>query len=67
MKKNVFLIAVLAVAMLFSNEISAQKFRGLDKSPADIAVFRTKEAGVKTKIVYSRPQLKGNFGSLICS
>ena len=59
MKKNVFVLAVLAVAMLFSSEISAQKFRGLDKSPADIALYRTKADGVKAKVVYSRPQLKG--------
>lgn len=59
MKKNVLVIAVLAVAMLFSNEISAQKFRGLDKSPADKVLYRTKADGVKAKVVYSRPQLKG--------
>lgn len=59
MKKNVFVIAVLAVAMLFSNEISAQKFAKLDKSPADIALYKTKADGVKAKIVYGRPQLNG--------
>jgi hypothetical protein len=59
MKKNVLLIAIFAVAMLFSSEISAQKFAKLDKSPLDKAMYRTKADGVKTKIVYSRPQLKG--------
>lgn len=59
MKKNVFVIAVLAVAMLFSSEISAQKFRGLDKSPLDKVLYQTKADGVKAKVVYSRPQLKG--------
>jgi hypothetical protein len=59
MKKNVFVIAVLAVAMLFSNEISAQKFRGLDKSPADIAMYSTKADGPIMKVIYSRPQLNG--------
>ncbi len=61
MKKNVFLIAVLAVVMLFSNKISAQKFSGLDKSPMDIASFpishRVSDKDIK--VVYSRPQLKG--------
>jgi hypothetical protein len=59
MKKNVFVIAVLAVAMLFSTEISAQSFRGLDKSPADIAMYSTKADGPVMKVIYSRPQLKG--------
>ena len=59
MKKNVFVLAVLAIAMLFSSEISAQKFSDLDKSPVDITLYKTKKEGVKTKIVYSRPQLKG--------
>jgi hypothetical protein len=57
MKKNVLVIAVLAVAMLFSNEISAQKFSKLDKSPLDKVVFKSKSGDVKAKVVYSRPQL----------
>ncbi len=59
MKKNVLVIAVFAVAMLFSNGISAQKFRGLDKSPLDQVSYRTKADGVTAKVIYSRPQLKG--------
>jgi hypothetical protein len=59
MKKNVFLIAIFAVAMLFSNETTAQKFRGLDKSPLDVAMYSTKADGPIMKIIYSRPQLKG--------
>jgi hypothetical protein len=59
MKKNVLVIAILAVVMLFSNEISAQKFPALDKSPADIALFPRRSANKVTKIVYGRPQLKG--------
>lgn len=59
MKKNVFLIAVFAIAVLFSNESTAQKFRGLDKSPADIAMYSTKADGPVMRIIYSRPQLKG--------
>jgi len=45
--------------MLFSNETNAQKFRGLDKSPADIAMYSTKADGPIMKVIYSRPQLKG--------
>ena len=59
MKKNVLIIALFAVAVLFSNETTAQKFRGLDKSPADIAMFSTKADGAIAKVIYSRPQLKG--------
>ena len=59
MKKNILVIAVFVVAVLFSNDLTAQKFPGLDASPADKALYRTKADGVKTKIVYSRPQLKG--------
>ena len=58
MKKNVLVIALFAVAVLFSNETTAQKFSGLDKSPADIAMFSSKEDGTVAKVVYSRPQLK---------
>jgi hypothetical protein len=59
MKKNVLVIAMFAIAVLFSNETTAQSFRGLDKSPADIAMYRTKADGPVMKVIYSRPQLKG--------
>ncbi|MDB0601124.1 hypothetical protein PL373_08190 [Tenacibaculum maritimum] len=32
MKKRILALVVLAVTILFSNEITAQKFAGLDKS-----------------------------------
>ena len=61
MKKNVLVIAILAVAMLFSQESKAQKFADLDKSPMDVASFPTsyKISDKLVKIAYSRPQLKG--------
>ena len=59
MKKNILLCAFFTFALLFSNETTAQKFPDLDKSPADIALYKTKADGVIAKIVYSRPQLKG--------
>ncbi|WP_298365361.1 DUF2911 domain-containing protein [uncultured Lutibacter sp.] len=61
MKKNVFLIAVMAIVLLFTNELSAQKFAKLDKSPMDAAAFPTsyKESNKTIKVIYSRPQLKG--------
>ncbi|GGG94001.1 hypothetical protein GCM10011416_09050 [Polaribacter pacificus] len=60
MKKNVLIIAFLAIAGLFSTEATAQKFENkLDKSPADIALYKTKADGVIAKVIYGRPQLKG--------
>ena len=59
MKKNVLVIAFLAIAVLFSNETNAQKFPKMDKSPLDMAMLSTKKDGVVAKVVFSRPQLKG--------
>ncbi|MDA8595816.1 DUF2911 domain-containing protein [Flavobacteriaceae bacterium] len=56
MKKMIFL-AVMAIGMLFTGDVQAQKYPGLDKSPADIATFPRKSPVVK--VVYGRPQLKG--------
>ena len=59
MKKNVLVIALFAVAVLFSNETTAQKFNKLDKSPMDAASFPSdyKISNKIVKVVYSRPQL----------
>ena len=61
MKKNVLFIAVLAIVMLFTNEMTAQKFAKLDKSPMDAAAYPVsyKESNKMVKAIYSRPQLKG--------
>lgn len=60
MKKLVTLI-VIAIALVFTTEITAQEFSGLDKSPADIASYPSsyKVSDKLIKVVYSRPQLKG--------
>lgn len=58
MKKSIFAIVVFAITVLFTNDISAQKFSGLDKSPADISLYPRK-GNTEIKVVYSRPQLKG--------
>jgi len=49
------------MTLIFSTEAEAQKFSGLDKSPADIASFPSsyKVAQKSVKVTYSRPQLKG--------
>jgi len=61
MKKNVLVVAVLAMVLMFSQEMFAQKFAKLDKSPMDGAAYPSsyKESNKMVKIVYSRPQLKG--------
>ncbi|MEL4308040.1 DUF2911 domain-containing protein [Joostella sp. CR20] len=59
MKKTIFALLFTAVA-LFSTQVEAQKFSGIDKSPADIAYFRPeRNAAPLIKVVYGRPQLKG--------
>lgn len=59
--KNVFLLTFLTLTLVFSTESTAQKFGGLDKSPADMAAYpssyRVSEKAVR--VIYSRPQLKG--------
>ena len=61
MKKSILSIIVFAVALVFSNEVAAQKFANLDKSPMDAAAFPSsyRISDKKVKVVYSRPQLKG--------
>ena len=58
MKKLTSVIAIFLFAILFSNDAFAQKFAGMDKSPADVVLFPRRGDKV-VKIVYSRPQLKG--------
>nr|WP_299384706.1 DUF2911 domain-containing protein [Allomuricauda sp.] len=59
--KNIFLLTFLTLSLVFTTEATAQKFSGLDKSPADIASYpasyRVSEKAVR--VIYSRPQLKG--------
>lgn len=58
MKKTI-LASIFVICMIFTAEVQAQKFSGLDKSPADIAYFRPeKNAAPLVKVIYSRPQLK---------
>lgn len=61
MKKSTLLTTIaFAFIMLLSTNVEAQKFRGLDKSPMDAAVYKTsRNAPVMAKVIYSRPQLKG--------
>lgn len=53
----------LAFSLLFLavGTMSAQEFKGMDKSPMDVASFpdNYREANKLVKVQYSRPQLKG--------
>ncbi|WP_149275032.1 DUF2911 domain-containing protein [Pareuzebyella sediminis] len=59
--KKVCTLAFLALAMVFTTEAVAQKFSGLDKSPADIAYYpnESQNSNKTVRVIYSRPQLKG--------
>jgi len=60
MRKNLLFSFLLTIAVLCSEQLMAQEFKGLDKSPADVAWLpgNRKPAPI-AKVVYSRPQLKG--------
>ena len=59
--KKVCTLAFMALAMVFTTEAVAQKFSGLDKSPADIASYPGggQNSNKTVRVIYSRPQLKG--------
>lgn len=61
MKKSVFTVLLVTLSVLFSSEITAQKFVGLDKSPMDVASHPSsyRVSDKVAKVIYSRPQLKG--------
>lgn len=62
MKKTTLLstIAFAFVLLLTTTTVTAQKFAKLDKSPLDVAVYKTdRNAPAFVKVVYSRPFLKG--------
>lgn len=58
--KNKFLTTTfVALAVLFTAQMDAQKFNDLDKSPMDVAAYPAnhQESNKLIKIAYSRPQL----------
>ncbi|GAA4290328.1 DUF2911 domain-containing protein [Aestuariibaculum suncheonense] len=61
MKKSTLLTTLaFAFVMLCSVNSNAQKFAKLDKSPLDVAYYRTdRNAPPMAKVIYSRPQLNG--------
>ena len=61
MKNSILSIAVFVITLISSSQLTAQKFKSLDKSPMDVAAFPNsyKISDKIVKVVYSRPQLKG--------
>jgi hypothetical protein len=61
MKKLFFTIALFLVAFTSGNHLTAQNFKGLDKSPMDAASYPSsyKIPNKAIKVTYGRPQLKG--------
>ena len=61
MKKTFLVIATLFFSGIFLNQAIAQDFKGLDKSPMDLASYpdNYRVSDKVIKIIYSRPQLKG--------
>ena len=62
MKKTTCITSLTFILiMLFSLNLSAQNFSGLDKSPMDASSFPTdyKNPDKLIKVIYSRPSLKG--------
>ena len=61
MKKTLLVIATLFFSGIFLNQAIAQDFKGLDKSPMDLASYpdNYRVSDKVIKIIYSRPQLKG--------
>ncbi|PTX61167.1 Protein of unknown function (DUF2911) [Kordia periserrulae] len=68
MRKHFLVTGILLLTMLFSIDVSAQKFSDVDKSPHDISYFKpARNAPPVIKVVYGRPQKKGRtiFGNLV--
>lgn len=61
MKKAILSIVIVAIALISSTEVAAQKFPKIDVSPMDAASYPAnwREADKLVKVIYSRPQLKG--------
>ncbi|WP_420574544.1 DUF2911 domain-containing protein [Kordia sp.] len=68
MKKHIITTCILSLIMLFTINVSAQKFSDIDKSPHDISYFKAqRNAPPVVKVLYGRPQKKGRsiFGNLV--
>ena len=59
--KKYLALGALAVALVFTTDLTAQDFSGLDKSPMDVAAYPSsyRVSDKLVRVTYSRPQLKG--------
>ena len=61
MKNSISTISHCVITLISSFQLTAQKFKSLDKSPMDVAAFPSsyKISDKIVKVIYSRPQLNG--------
>jgi len=61
MKNSILTIAFFVITLISSLQLTAQNFKGLDKSPMDVATFpgSYKISDKIVKVTYSRPLLNG--------
>ena len=61
MKNSISTISLCLITLISSLQLTAQKFKSLDKSPMDVAAFPSsyKISDKTVKVIYSRPQLNG--------
>ena len=61
MKNSISTISLCLITLISSLQLTAQKFKSLDKSPMDVAAFPNsyKISDKIVKVIYSRPQLNG--------
>ena len=61
MKNSISTIFLCLITLISSSQLTAQKFKSLDKSPMDVAAFPNsyKISDKIVKVIYSRPQLNG--------
>ena len=61
MKNRIVTLVILIAAVVFTNDVAAQKFPKLNKSPMDASTYpdNWRNSSKLVKIVYSRPKLKG--------
>ena len=61
MKNSILLTVFFLITSISSSHMTAQNFKGLDKSPMDVASFPSsyKISDKIAKVTYSRPQLNG--------
>ncbi len=59
--KKYLVLGALAAALVFTTDMTAQDFSGLDKSPMDVAAYPSsgRVSDKLVRVIYSRPQLKG--------